>query len=216
VRILRYGRAALLAELAGTEEVMGRYLALSRSAPAGVIDLVPAARTLTVTFDPRQISFEDLARAVERTHPVNAAEQATGVVELPVSYDGPDLDEVADLTGLSRAEVVRRHTGAEYAVAFCGFAPGFAYLTGGDPALRVPRRASPRTTVPTGAVGLAGEFTGVYPRPSPGGWQLIGRTGAPLWDTGRDPPALLVAGTRVRFVETASVEPASVEPADAS
>jgi KipI family sensor histidine kinase inhibitor len=207
VRILRYGRAALLVELAGTDEVMGLYRALSPTPPAGVIDLVPAARTLLVTFDPRQASADDLARLVERTDPLASTDSLAstgapiGMVELPVSYDGPDLDAVADLTGLSRAEVVRRHAGAEYTVAFCGFAPGFAYLTGGDPALCVPRRASPRTTVPAGAVGLAGEFTGVYPRPSPGGWQLIGRTGASLWDVDRDPPALLVPGTRVRFIQ---------------
>jgi KipI family sensor histidine kinase inhibitor len=199
VRILRYGRAALLVELAGTDEVMGLYRALSPAPPAGVTDLVPAARTLLVAFQPAKVSFDELARAVENTDPVAGTGAPVGAVELRVSYDGPDLDAVADLTGLSRAEVVRRHTGAEYVVAFCGFAPGFAYLAGGDPALRVPRRASPRTTVPAGAVGLAGEFTGVYPRPSPGGWQLIGHTSAPLWDVHRDPPALLAPGTRVRF-----------------
>jgi KipI family sensor histidine kinase inhibitor len=204
VRILRYGRAALLVELEGTGEVMDLYRALSAAPPEGVIDLVPAARTLLVTFEPGRACFEDLARVVKSTDPAAATETAAGLVELPVSYDGPDLDAVAELTGLSRAEVVRRHTGSDYVVAFCGFAPGFAYLAGGDPALRVPRRESPRTAVPAGAVGLAGEFTGVYPRSSPGGWQLIGHTGAPLWDVDRDPPALLVAGTRVRFVEAES------------
>jgi KipI family sensor histidine kinase inhibitor len=201
MRILRYGRAALLVELSGTDEVMGLYRALSRSTPPGVVDLVPAARTLLVTFDPQHASVEALTQVVERVDPAAGVDAPAGTVELRVSYDGPDLDAVADGTGLSRAEVVRRHTGAEYVVAFCGFAPGFAYLTGGDPALRVPRRASPRTSVPAGAVGLAGEYTGVYPRPSPGGWQLIGHTGAPLWDTDREPPALLTPGTRVRFVD---------------
>jgi KipI family sensor histidine kinase inhibitor len=204
VRILRYGRAALLVELAGTGEVMGLYRALSTAPPAGVIDLVPAARTLLVTFEPGKASFDELARVVEGTDPAAATGAPTGVVELRVSYDGPDLDAVAELTGLPRAEVIRRHTGGEYVVAFCGFAPGFAYLAGGDPALRVPRRESPRTAVPAGAVGLAGEFTGVYPRSSPGGWQLIGRTPAPLWDADRDPPALLVPGARVRFTAAAS------------
>jgi KipI family sensor histidine kinase inhibitor len=203
VRIVRYGRSALLVELAGTGEVMGLYRALSAEPPAGVVDLVPAARTLLVTFEPGKASFEDLARLVGSTDPVAGTGTAAGVVEVRVTYDGPDLDAVAELTGLSRAEVVRRHTGGEYTVAFCGFAPGFAYLAGGDPALRVPRRESPRTAVPAGAVGLAGEFTGVYPRSSPGGWQLIGRTGAPLWDADRDPPALLSPGTRVRFVQAA-------------
>jgi KipI family sensor histidine kinase inhibitor len=118
-----------------------------------------------------------------------------------VRYDGEDLPEVARMCGLTEREVAVRHLEATYLVAFCGFAPGFAYLTGGDPVLRVPRRADPRTRVPAGAVGLADEFTGVYPRPMPGGWQLIGRTDAVLWDLGREPPALLLPGTRVRFVE---------------
>jgi KipI family sensor histidine kinase inhibitor len=203
MRILPYGRSALLVELAGLDDVMGLHRALSATPPPGVIDLVPAAHTLLVSFDPAQASYEAVARAVEATDPAADTASPAATVELAVSYDGPDLDEVAELTGLARAEVVRRHAAADYVVAFCGFAPGFAYLTGGDPALHVPRRADPRTTVAAGAVGLAGEFTGVYPRPSPGGWQLIGRTTADLWDLSRDPPALLAPGTRVRFVEAA-------------
>ena len=121
-------------------------------------------------------------------------------VEIAVRYDGPDLDDVARLTGLSPAEVVAAHTGMPWRVAFGGFAPGFAYLVGGDPRLRVPRRGRPRPWVPAGAVGLAGEFSGVYPRASPGGWQLVGTTDAVLWDVDRDPPALLAPGTSVRFV----------------
>ena len=118
-----------------------------------------------------------------------------------MTYDGPDLAEVARLTGLDEDEVVAAHTGTPWRIAFGGFAPGFAYLTGGDERLRVPRRDEPRTTVPAGAVGLAGEFSGVYPRSSPGGWQLIGSTDALLWDPDRDPPALLLPGGSVRFVE---------------
>ena len=125
-------------------------------------------------------------------------------VEIAVRYDGPDLDDVAALTGLSRAEVVAAHTGSPWRVAFGGFAPGFAYLVGGDPRLRVPRRDRPRPSVPAGAVGLAGEFSGVYPRSSPGGWQLLGTTSAVLFDVDRDPPALLHPGTTVRFVDVES------------
>jgi KipI family sensor histidine kinase inhibitor len=106
---------------------------------------------------------------------------------------------VAELTGLDEAEVVARHTAGEYRSGFCGFAPGFAYLTGLPPELHVPRRETPRTRVPAGAVGLAGPFAGAYPRASPGGWQLVGRTDAVLFDVDRDPPALLAPGIRVRF-----------------
>ena len=111
----------------------------------------------------------------------------------------PDLPAVAAETGLTHDEVIGRHARGRYVVAFCGFAPGFAYLTGLDPQLHVPRLSEPRTRVPAGAVGIADEFTGVYPRPSPGGWRLLGRTAATLWDVERKPPALLVPGARVRF-----------------
>ncbi|WP_106401916.1 5-oxoprolinase subunit PxpB [Actinocorallia populi] len=121
-------------------------------------------------------------------------------VEIPVVYDGADLAEVAELTGLSAAEVAARHSAAEYTVAYLGFSPGFGYLTGLDPVLRVPRRAVPRTSVPAGSVAVAGPYTAVYPSPSPGGWRLLGRTGLALWDVRRDPPSLLAPGDRVRFV----------------
>lgn len=122
-------------------------------------------------------------------------------VVIPVAYDGADLSEVARLTGLTEREVIAAHTGTPWRVAFGGFAPGFAYLVGGDPRLQVPRRDTPRSKVPPGSVGLAGEFSGVYPRESPGGWQLIGRTDLVMWDVDREPPALLSAGATVRFVE---------------
>ncbi len=118
---------------------------------------------------------------------------------LPVRYDGPDLDEVARLTGLTVDEVVTAHTGSAWTVAFMGFAPGFAYLAGGDARLAVPRRDHPRPRVDMGAVGLAAGLSGVYPRSSPGGWQLVGRTDVTLWDLSHDPPALLRPGTVVRF-----------------
>lgn len=200
MRILRYGREAVLVELADLGEVTGLHRVLADAPPPGVVELVPAARTLLVTYDPARTSCDALSGTLASAD-VTAPPSGEGAeVEIRATYDGPDLAEVAALTGLSTDEVVARHTGAEYTVAFCGFAPGFGYLTGGDPVLRVPRRATPRTAVPVGAVGLADEFTGVYPRQSPGGWQLIGHTDAPLWDTDRDPPALLVPGTRVRFV----------------
>lgn len=114
--------------------------------------------------------------------------------------DGADLTEVARLTGLSPDEVVVAHTARSWRVAFCGFAPGFGYLVDGDPRLRVTRRTTPRTRVPAGSVGLAGNYSGVYPRPSPGGWQLIGRTDLVLFDVEHNPPALLEPGVTVRFI----------------
>jgi KipI family sensor histidine kinase inhibitor len=200
VRAMPAGTSAVLVELDSLEQVMGLTAALRDAPPAGTVDLVPAARTLLVVFDAAATTVERVVADISRRRIAPVAERTGPLVEVPVVYDGADLAEVAELSGLSEPEVVARHLGPEYTVAFCGFAPGFGYLAGGDPALRVPRRRSPRTAVPAGSVGLAGEFTGVYPRQMPGGWQLIGRTDAVLWDLDRDPPALLPPGTRVRFV----------------
>lgn len=204
MRLVPAGTAAVLVELDDLEQVMRLSAALRQDPPPGTVDVVPAVRTVLVTFD-RAVTRMDRVVAELRDRGVPPAPAAGAapaeVVEVPVRYDGPDLARVAELTGLVEAEVVRRHRQARYVVAFCGFAPGFAYLTGGDPALRVPRRATPRTAVPAGSIGLADTFTGTYPRRMPGGWQLIGRTDAPLWDPDRSPPALLPPGTRVRFVE---------------
>lgn len=169
----------------------------------GVVDVVPAAATVLVTFADarsRAAAQGELSQVV----PAPAAAFTDEVVTVPTRYDGADLAEVARLTGLTPEEVVRRHAGATWRVAFVGFAPGFGYLSGADPALAVPRRSSPRASVPAGSVALADGFTGIYPRASPGGWQLIGTTDLPVWDLARRPPALLRAGIRVRFVEVAS------------
>ncbi|WP_103383539.1 5-oxoprolinase subunit PxpB [Pseudonocardia dioxanivorans] len=201
MRALPCGDAAVLFEVGTLDEAVALAAAVRAGQLPRVVDVVPAARTVLVVTEPGT----DLA-ALRRTVaglPLDDATTARGdaaPVEIPVVYDGPDLDEVASLTGLSPAEVVAAHTGTPWRVAFAGFAPGFAYLVGGDPRLRVPRRAEPRTSVPAGSVGLAGEFSGVYPRSTPGGWQLLGRTDATLWDIRRDPPALLGPGDRVRFV----------------
>lgn len=172
---------------------------------AGVVDVVPAATTVLVTIGELgdlAALRQALARLASETAVTGpAAVDVTETIEIGVHYDGPDLDEVAELTGLTRRGVVGAHTGQNWRVAFGGFAPGFAYLSGGDCRLRVPRRAGPRTTVPAGSVALADTFSAVYPRPSPGGWQLLGHTTAVLWDVDRDPPALLRPGIAVRFVE---------------
>ncbi|MFF1574339.1 allophanate hydrolase subunit 1 [Leifsonia sp. NPDC058292] len=201
-RILPAGDAALLVELPDLNDVLALFDALDRTRPPGVIDLVPASRTIGVTVDPSVLPVST-AR-----HWLAGTEASTGVgqaerpsVELRVRYDGPDLGEVSALLGRTPAEVVALHTGSVWRVAFCGFAPGFGYLVTDHDEFAVPRRSTPRTAVPAGAVGLAGEFSGVYPRSSPGGWQLIGSTDAVLWDASAEQPALLAPGTTVTFVE---------------
>ncbi|KHJ74292.1 5-oxoprolinase subunit B family protein [Rhodococcus sp. Chr-9] len=200
MKILRAGDNALLAEFDSLDEVLAHFRALDRERPRGVVDLVPAARTLLVCFDPSETGAQVVHKWVTTTPPVSGDDVDIEEVTLEVRYDGVDLEEVGELTGLGADGVIAAHTGSLWTVAFGGFAPGFAYLTGGDSRLHVPRRSSPRTSVPSGAVGLAGEFSGVYPRKSPGGWQLIGTSDAPLWQPDRTPAALLRPGCAVRFV----------------
>jgi 5-oxoprolinase (ATP-hydrolysing) subunit B len=204
MRFLRAGPGAVLVEVDDLDQVTGLAAELRREPSAGTIDLVPAARTVLVVFDAAVTTAAAIATDVGGRGIAAMSDVDGDEVEIPVVYDGADVADVAARAGLSERDVVARHVAGQYRVAFCGFAPGFAYIVGGDPALRVPRRDSPRTRVPAGSVALADEFTGVYPREMPGGWQLIGRTDAPLWSIERDPPALLPPGTRVRFVERRS------------
>ena len=201
MRLLPSGSTALLVELAGLDDVLALYAALSEAVPDGVVDVVPAARTVLLVTDPARTTLRAVADAVSATTPRPGARPAGDCVELPVHYDGADLTELAGLLDLTAEELVQRHTAGEWTVAFCGFAPGFGYLTQPGTQWDVPRRATPRTAVPPGSVALAGEFSGVYPRESPGGWQLIGRTDVAVFDLDRDPAALLRPGTRVRFTE---------------
>ncbi|MFP5416361.1 MAG: 5-oxoprolinase subunit B family protein [Actinomycetes bacterium] len=210
-RLLPCGQAAVLVELADLDAVLTldravRPLVGRREAAwAAVDDVVPAAKTLLVTVcTPSTLAgvraaLTGLLASLDADATGAGGEVTTTTIE--VVYDGPDLAEVAGLTGLSEAEVVAAHTGTPWTVGFGGFAPGFAYLVDGDPRLEVPRRSAPRTLVPAGAVALAGTFSAVYPRASPGGWQLLGHTDTPMWDLQRTPPALLVPGHKVRFVE---------------
>jgi KipI family sensor histidine kinase inhibitor len=201
MRVLPSGSTALLVELDGLEEVLGLYAALVAEPLEGVVDVVPAARTVLLVTDPAVTTLAAVEQAVRQARPRTDRGDREDLVELPVVYDGADLADVAGLLEVEPAEVVRRHTGAEWTVAFCGFAPGFGYLTQDGGGWDVPRRSTPRTKVPPGSVALAGEFSGVYPRESPGGWQLIGRTDVAVFDLGRDPAALLRPGVRVRFVD---------------
>lgn len=200
VRALPVGDRALLVEVSSGEAAQALHAELVRRRAAGSLtvgEIVPAARTVLLD------GLEDPARLAEalpgwEIPPLDARADVT--VEIPVRYDGPDLANVAALWGVAVREVPEIHAAAEFRVAFCGFAPGFGYLTGLPPRYGVPRRATPRTAVPAGSVALAGPYTGVYPRSSPGGWQLIGTTEAVLWDHARVPAALLAPGARVRFV----------------
>jgi len=196
IEIRRAGEHGALLELADNAAAVR--VARRLAAESGLVDVVPGHRTVLVTWD--ESPGEELLTLAEAALRDDQAAPTGASVEIPVRYDGPDLDEVANLTALSPEEVAARHLRAEYVVGFLGFAPGFAYLLGGDERLGVERRAEPRERVPAGSVGLAGPYSGIYPRESPGGWQLIGSTTAVLFDATRDSPALLSPGDRVRFV----------------
>lgn len=218
-RILPMGDNALLLETSDIDAVLALHYVLAAHVATGedvwgqVDDVVPAARTVLLVARPStdlnrlakriRSAIADVAVPNAAASEEAAADEAPSeeTVDIPTRYDGSDLEEVARLTRLSPAEVVAAHTGMPWRVGFGGFAPGFAYLVGGDPRLRVPRRSEPRTRVPAGSVALAGEFSAVYPRESPGGWQLIGTSDIKLWDATQEPPALLKAGQVVRFVD---------------
>ncbi|SPM39080.1 Allophanate hydrolase subunit 1 [Mycobacterium numidiamassiliense] len=199
--VFDYGDHALMVQCGSSAEVLAWVDALRAAALPGVLDIVPAARTVLVKLvGPRhQGVIRQRLRKMRVIADTTAPTERNADVVIDVVYDGPDLAEVASHTGLSTAQVVDAHTATLWRVGFSGFAPGFAYLVDGDARLRVPRRAEPRTSVPAGSVALAGEFSAIYPRQSPGGWQLIGHTDAVLWDLGRPNPALLTQGMWVRF-----------------
>ncbi len=205
MKLLPCGDTAFLLDCDTLDEALTWHAAIAAAELEVVEDLVPAARTVLIRAA-NATAAERAKHAISVLQPAGAAATQQpndeNPVVLTVTYDGQDLDEVGTITGLGADGVIAAHTGQTWRVAFCGFAPGFGYLVGDDARLHVPRRDEPRTRVPAGAVGLAGEFSGVYPRESPGGWQLIGRTHAPLWDTNRDPPALLRPGASVRFSAT--------------
>jgi KipI family sensor histidine kinase inhibitor len=168
---------------------------------AEFVDVVPGHRTVLVTWA-RGAQPTVLDSLVDSALAAESAPEPGRRIEIPVVYDGPDLQEVARLVNLSPEEVVERHAAAEYIAAFIGFAPGFAYLIGGDERLYVPRLSQPRVRVPAGTVAIAGLYSGVYPRDSPGGWRLLGHTSLALFDPAAAPPALLAPGDRVSFVRS--------------
>lgn len=212
----RFGATAVLVDCLSLEAALHAHGHLAAHPAPGVTELVPAARTLLVRFAAPE--YADAFMAAPSLPEASGDVRAHGAtVEIEVVYDGQDLAEVASLLGMSEQAVVHLHTTGRWSVAFAGFAPGFFYLHRHGNLLDVPRRSTPRTAVPAGAVGLAGDFSGIYPRTSPGGWQLIGRTDAPLWDLSRETPALLEPGMQVQFravreqVEVASVPSPALE-----
>ncbi|SFP74739.1 sensor histidine kinase inhibitor, KipI family [Amycolatopsis arida] len=195
----RYGTDAVLLDCASLAEAVAARATVAAAGRDDVVELVPGARSLLIQVRGGERALTEIRELVESADLAHPPATEAREVVLDVRYDGADLDEVARTAGLDVAEVVALHTGAEYTVAFTGFAPGFGYLTGLPEPLRQPRLATPRTRVPAGSVGVAGEFTGVYPRSSPGGWRLLGRTDAVLFDPRAERPALLAPGDRVRF-----------------
>jgi KipI family sensor histidine kinase inhibitor len=197
-RVRPAGDAALLLQAEGVASALAAAIVSQRI--AGVLDVVPGASTVLVTTDPGSLDLGELAARVLALPLPEAGPGTAARAEIPVLYDGPDLAEVARLTGLPAGEVAARHAAGDYTVGWLGFSPGFGYLTGLDPALAtVPRLAEPRLRVPAGTVAVAAGLAAVYPSTSPGGWRLLGRTSAVMWDPRREPPALLAPGMRVRF-----------------
>src|SRR5262249_34976122 len=196
IRIRAAGdRGALLELPDGTAARVARVLAAELR---DLVDVVPGHRTVLVTWAERPP--QDLAPLATRAIHQRESQADAATIAIPVVYDGSDLGTVSELTGLSVDEIVATHTPPDYTVAFLGFAPGFAYLVGGDVRLHVPRLDEPRRRVPEGSVAIAGPYSGVYPREGPGGWRLLGTTQAVPFDSARRPPALLAPGDRVRFV----------------
>lgn len=193
-----FGEAALLVDTGTAPRAQALAASLRASPVPGVVEAVPGLESLLVELDPRHAGdvTGELRERLERLDapPADGRERVIRVV-----YDGPDLDDVAELTGLTVEEVVRRHAATELRVLFCGFAPGFAYLGDLPDELRVPRLVTPRARTPAGSVAIAGPMSGVYPADLPGGWRLIGRTSVTLFDPSADPPSFLVPGDRVRF-----------------
>ncbi|KAB1644717.1 5-oxoprolinase subunit B/C family protein [Gulosibacter chungangensis] len=198
-RILPAGERALLLEYQNLDAVLAHYAALTAARLDAVRELVPAATTILVRFDPRLTQARDLAATLRGVPAAEHVVSELPPVTIPVVYRGEDIEEIAGLLNVSVAEVVRRHTEATWQGAFAGFAPGFVYCVGNDPLFDLPRRPSPRTRIPAGAVALAGGFSAVYPRESPGGWQLLGRTPQRMWDLDREAPALIQPGQEVRY-----------------
>ncbi|MEB3753723.1 5-oxoprolinase/urea amidolyase family protein [Acinetobacter sp. MD2(2019)] len=210
MRFLPVNLDSFLIELSDLKETMLLFRHLQASNHMAIVDMIPAAKTILVQFNPMIFAKEALIDWITQQKLDSEVVVDGREIILDVHYDGEDLDSVAERIGLFRKELVHRHTEKDWQVAFIGFAPGFGYLVRSDlPFGSVPRLDSPRKKIPAGSVGLAGEYSGVYPKESPGGWQLIGRTQAQMWDVNRESPALLMPGNRIVFCDKTS-NPVSV------
>lgn len=204
----RFGETAFLLRFPGTAGSLEAFARAQETAPESVADLVPGADSLLVVFlDPPRADEERWCSALElgldsgkESRVVATPPMRGSFHRIPVVYDGPDLDAVAGHAGLHRDDVIARHASTDYRVAFVGFQPGFAYLSGLSPDLRTPRRATPRPRIPAGSVGIGGEWTGIYPLATPGGWQILGHTDVILFDAGSTPPSRLAPGDTVQLV----------------
>lgn len=184
----------------------------------GVLDIIPAFASLLLTYDPRIISYSSLSKRLSKLLKLNikTKDGQHRILEIPVCYDGdygPDLDFVAQHAGLSKEEVIHRHSSRDYLIYMLGFLPGFPYLGGLDEAIHTPRLDNPRLSIEAGSVGIGGNQTGIYPISSPGGWQLIGRTPVKTYDPSRKTPILFEAGDYIRFKPISQEEFDAIEKA---
>lgn len=199
----RAGERAIVLDSGAPADAAAAIRELARIRDVSLVDVVPGAETvLVVGRDCAAVTafLKVLPELAGGAATVSGPAGEDTVVEVQVRYDGPDLRTVAEATGLELREVIRRHSDVTYQAAFTGFAPGFAYLTGLDPTLKLPRRSNPRPKVPPGSVAIADAYSAVYPRSSPGGWHLLATTDALMFDPARKPPALISPGAYVRFV----------------
>ncbi|KES19305.1 Allophanate hydrolase subunit 2 [Gilliamella apicola SCGC AB-598-B02] len=204
MRFLPVNIDAIMVELSSLEQTMALTDQLQNNLAFWKIEeIIPAARTVLIRFNPILTDADTLAKNICALDLTSGSIPSGELIIISVNYNGEDLAYVADHLGITVSEVINRHTNNEYQVAFCGFAPGFAYMISNHAQLNVPRRQSPRVRIPAGSVALAGEFSSVYPQAGPGGWQLIGITESAVWDINRDNPALFKPGSRVHFVDAA-------------
>ncbi|PHM51933.1 5-oxoprolinase subunit B/C family protein [Xenorhabdus sp. KK7.4] len=199
MRFLPVNFHTIMVELSDLPETLALFDSLNAEPISGIKEIIPAARTVMIRFHPLTISAQQLVTEIQRRDLQKSSHIQGKQIEIPVRYNGEDLEEVAEILGISVQDVIQQHTDNEYIVAFTGFAPGFAYMISETISWNIPRRKTPRTRIPAGSVALAGEFSGIYPQASPGGWQLIGTTSERIWDLSRIEPALLQPGYRIRF-----------------